>query len=432
MGKPQTLQGDSALDPRDASPAMGSLFAIALLYLISRWLLSFKSRQSTPVISNPEGQLQGKLVHRYIRIEKTLRGVATDVTFHYVESANSNLKDLTREYVVFLHGFMDTWQLWQHALNTLADRYHVIALDLKGCGQSSMNYPQTLFPDVNDVGGDYTLKRQAEEIITALVTLGIEKFNLVTLDLGTIIGDRLAGDYCDLILHYIRCQQPLVGHFRGAIPQGQLLRKKRSAKRLTALLEADASSLVRVLYGRTGWPILDQHMKRTRHPLSSSVLAASTAAAAHPFQLGPRQGKPGTFACAWAGLYQHNRDYLKFLQENIRAYQRYTFPVTLVQGIYDRAMPPNRFDGTTGMAIKTVQPGKIRSRPFYTDGRGLGDGYEPWKDLFPGYTRPLQVHEFFPRSPAVQLKFMETGHFIPLEAPEVFTALLENILEKTA
>lgn len=82
---------------------------------------------------------------------------------------------------------MDSWKLWQHSLESLAERYYLVAFDLKGCGQSSMNYPQALFPEVKDPSGDYTLTLQADEIATALDKLGIKRFNLVTLDLGSII-----------------------------------------------------------------------------------------------------------------------------------------------------------------------------------------------------------------------------------------------------
>jgi pimeloyl-ACP methyl ester carboxylesterase len=134
-----------------------------------------------------------------------------------------------------------------------------------------------------------------------------------------------------------------------------------------------------------------------------------------------------------AGLYQHNQDYGQFISNNIAAYKKYTFPVILLQGIHDIAMPRDRFDGTTGMAFKSVRNAggkKILSRPFYADGRGLGGGYEPWGDLIPNCTKPLPVEAFFPKSPSIQLKFTDTGHFIPIEAPEQFTAVLNEVLSQ--
>jgi pimeloyl-ACP methyl ester carboxylesterase len=410
------------------------LFSIAILYIISRWVFSFLNRRPIQVVTNAEGDFvpnafgrHGSLTHRYVRVQKTIGGKPTGVTFHYVESG-----DRERECIVFLHGLMDTWRLWQQQLEHLSDRYYAIAFDLKGCGQSSIHYPQNLFPEVNDPGGDYSLEMQADEIATALETIGIEQFNLVTLDLGTIVGDVLAGKYGDRVLRYIRCQQPLVGHFRSSIPQGAILRRKRGARIFTAMLESDPSILLRILYGRTGWPVLDRHMKRTKHSLPDDIFASAAIEASHSFQWGPRKGKPGVFVGAWAGLYQHNQDYSQFIRNNLQSYRNYAFPVFLFQGIHDIAMPPARFDGTTGMAFKVARSFKgtktLLSRPFDLNGVGLGDGYEPWGDFIPDRDRPLQAHEFFPNAPSVALEFFDTGHFIPLENPELFTDRLVKAL----
>jgi len=409
------------------------LFAVVLLYLISQWLVSLVHRKRLQVVTNTDGERDGSLVHRYIKVEKTLSGRTTDVTFHYVESGARE-----RECLVFLHGYMDTWRLWRHQLAYFTERYYLVAFDLKGTGQSSMNYPQRLFPDVNDPGGDYSLDMQAEELVTALDTLGVQHFNLVTLDLGTIIGDILAGKYPERIRRYMRCQQPLVGHFRSSIPQGRILRSQRGARLLTTILEAAPGALLRILYGRTGWLVLDRAMKRTKHSMPDAVLEEAVQEASHPFRRGPRTGRPGAFACAWAGLYQHNQDYMRYLLDNLHAYRRYTFPVLLVQGTHDIAMPPSRFDGSTGMAFKVVRPPFWRrasaaqqvvlSRPFSADGRGVGDGYVPWAGLMPSCTRPLHAEEFFPNAKCVALKFVDAGHFVPLEAAETFNALLDEFL----
>ena len=247
--------------------ATGRLFATALVYLVNQWLVSRLHKRPLQLITNADGDEDGELRHRFIKVEKTLSGRATEVTFHYVESSAGNGK-----CVVFLHGFMDTWRLWRHQLASYADRHHLVAFDLKGTGQSSMNYPQRLFPEVHDAGGDYSLDMQAEELVTALDAQGVRYFDLVTLDLGTIIGDILAGKYPERIGHYMRCQQPVVGHFRSSIPQGRILRSRGGARLLTAMLEAVPSSVLRLLYGRTGWPLLDDAMRRTKCRMTDADL----------------------------------------------------------------------------------------------------------------------------------------------------------------
>jgi len=254
------------------------LFALALLYLLREWLASLLQRRPLNVVTHADGEPAGRLVHRFTRITKTISGRPTDVTFHCVESGNRE-----RECIVFLHGFMDTWRLWCRQLTFLAERYYVVAFDLKGAGESSMNYPQGLFPDVNERGGDYTLEMQADELATALEKMSVPRFNLVTLDLGTIVGDLLAGRYPKRVIRYMRCQQPLVGHFRSSVPQGQILRKQRSARLLTAMLEASPGALLRILYGRTGWAMLDRRMRRTKEPMPDKTLREAEQQASYPF-----------------------------------------------------------------------------------------------------------------------------------------------------
>jgi pimeloyl-ACP methyl ester carboxylesterase len=413
--------------------AMFPLFATALAYVARQWATSLVGRERPRGVPNAGDAVNGPLVHRFITVERTISGKPTGVRFHYVESCAEE-----GECIVFLHGLMDTWQLWLHQLERLAGRCHCVAFDLKGTGQSSMNYPRRLFPQVNDPGGDYSLEMQADELITALDQMGIRRFNLVTLDLGTIIGDILAGKYPTRILRYMRCQQPLAGHFKSSIPQGLILRNRRAARLFTHILEVAPAALVRILYGRTGWAVLDASMKRSKLPMPETQLQAAVKEASYAFSRGPRAGRPGVFACAWAGLYQHNRDYLEYLRDNVNAYANYSFPVLLVQGTHDIAMPPSRFDGTTGMAFKRVRlpfwmrkPGArhtILSRPFAANGQGLGDGYAPWAGLIQNCNRPLEAGEFFPNAPSVQLKFIDAGHFVPLEAPETFSELLEEFL----
>jgi pimeloyl-ACP methyl ester carboxylesterase len=139
-------------------------------------------------------------------------------------------------------------------------------------------------------------------------------------------------------------------------------------------------------------------------------------------------------------LYQHNRDYMRYLRDNLAAYGKYCFPVILVQGTHDIAMPPGRFDGSTGMAVKRVRRRRWRrtsaaewivlSRPFSADGQGLGNGYVPWGELIPGCTRPMPAAAFFPDAPDVALRFVDAGHFLPLEAPEAINRLLDELLAK--
>lgn len=64
--------------------------------------------------------------------------------------------------VVFLHGIPDSWYLFHHQLNELAAYYHVLSVDLKGCGQSEKS------------PGDYRHVGVADQLVGLLDVLGIE------------------------------------------------------------------------------------------------------------------------------------------------------------------------------------------------------------------------------------------------------------------
>ena len=53
-----------------------------------------------------------------------------EVRLHYVTAGKGEL-------VVLLHGFPQTWFAWRRVIPALAERYTVIAPDLRGMGDSS-------------------------------------------------------------------------------------------------------------------------------------------------------------------------------------------------------------------------------------------------------------------------------------------------------
>jgi hypothetical protein len=67
--------------------ATGRLFATALVYLVNQWLVSRLHKRPLQLVTSADGEEDGELRHRFIKVEKTLSGRATEVTFHYVESS---------------------------------------------------------------------------------------------------------------------------------------------------------------------------------------------------------------------------------------------------------------------------------------------------------------------------------------------------------
>ena len=85
--------------------------------------------------------------------------------------------------VLLLHGFPTSSRMFRHLIPALADRYHVIAPDHVGFGQSATPL-STEF--------SYTFDALADVTEALLDQLGIERFSMYVQDYGAPIGWRLA------------------------------------------------------------------------------------------------------------------------------------------------------------------------------------------------------------------------------------------------
>ena len=75
--------------------------------------------------------------------------------------------------VFFVHGWMSHRGVWRQTLPALEEKYHCIALDLLGFGNSEK-------PD----DGDYSIQMQGRRIIAIADALGFQKFSLVGHSMG--------------------------------------------------------------------------------------------------------------------------------------------------------------------------------------------------------------------------------------------------------
>ncbi|MFF7981701.1 alpha/beta fold hydrolase [Streptomyces sp. NPDC007901] len=85
--------------------------------------------------------------------------------------------------VVLLHGFPTSSHMFRNLIPALADRYHVIAPDHIGFGQSAMPSPED-FP--------YTFDALTDVTAGLLDRLGVDRFAMYVQDYGAPIGWRLA------------------------------------------------------------------------------------------------------------------------------------------------------------------------------------------------------------------------------------------------
>lgn len=85
--------------------------------------------------------------------------------------------------VVLLHGFPTSSHMFRNLIPKLADRYHVIAPDYPGFGQSAM-------PKVTEF--EYSFDNLARVIEKFLAAVGVEKYSLYLQDYGGPVGFRIA------------------------------------------------------------------------------------------------------------------------------------------------------------------------------------------------------------------------------------------------
>jgi pimeloyl-ACP methyl ester carboxylesterase len=101
--------------------------------------------------------------------------------------------------VVMLHGFGDTGDMWAPAAAVLARTHTVIVPDLRGMGLSA--HPDT----------GYTKKNQAVDIAGVMDALKIQTADLVTHDIGNMVGYALAAQYPARITKWVVIDAPLPG-----------------------------------------------------------------------------------------------------------------------------------------------------------------------------------------------------------------------------
>ena len=101
--------------------------------------------------------------------------------------------------VVMLHGFGDTGDMWAPLVAALVAKRTVIVPDLRGMGLSS--HPER----------GYDKKTQGRDVACILDKLGIDKADLVTHDIGNMVGYAFAAQYPARLTRWVVMDAPLPG-----------------------------------------------------------------------------------------------------------------------------------------------------------------------------------------------------------------------------
>jgi pimeloyl-ACP methyl ester carboxylesterase len=88
--------------------------------------------------------------------------------------------------ILLLHGFPTSSHMFRNLISALADKFHLVAPDYPGYGNSSM-------PTMDEF--DYTFDHLAEIVEKFITAINLKKYSLYVMDYGAPIGYRIAAKY---------------------------------------------------------------------------------------------------------------------------------------------------------------------------------------------------------------------------------------------
>lgn len=94
--------------------------------------------------------------------------------------------------VLLLHGYPQTRAMWHAIAPMLAERYQVVAPDLRGYGDSAK-------PPGGPDHAEYSKRAMAADQIAVMTALGAERFAVLGHDRGARVGHRMALDHRDRV-----------------------------------------------------------------------------------------------------------------------------------------------------------------------------------------------------------------------------------------
>ena len=123
---------------------------------------------------------------------------ANGVRVHYVRQGAG-------EPLVLLHGWPEFWYAWRKNIGPLAERFDVIAPDLRGFGLSEK-------PGLPDPPGRL-LDELVEDLRGLADALGLERIGIVSHDVGSFVAQRFAARHPERVrgLFFFNCVYPGIG-----------------------------------------------------------------------------------------------------------------------------------------------------------------------------------------------------------------------------
>jgi len=132
--------------------------------------------------------------------------VANGVQLHYVEMGNPG-----EPLVVLLHGFPECWYEWRSVMPGLAERFHVVAPDMRGYNWSER--PRGV--------SSYGLDKLAADIAALVPALGHDKAHVVGHDWGGVVAWRLGAAHRDRLNKLVVLNAPHPATLKRELQRGE-------------------------------------------------------------------------------------------------------------------------------------------------------------------------------------------------------------------
>lgn len=94
--------------------------------------------------------------------------------------------------LLLLHGYPQTHMIWHRVAPALAERFTVVATDLRGYGDSAK-------PESDETHAAYSKRAMAADQVSVMAALGFDRFAVVGHDRGGRVAHRMALDHPDAV-----------------------------------------------------------------------------------------------------------------------------------------------------------------------------------------------------------------------------------------
>ena len=166
---------------------MHTAFALAALLL---FVLELPARAQTMPL--PEG-FSDTFSHHTTTL-------SNGVKLHYVRGGQAGGSDGNAPTIFLSHGFPSTWYEWRDVMSALAERFDVVAVDLRGLGDSTA-----------PLGADFDARSMAKDIRLLADELGVTRAYSAGHDVGAPVAFMFAADNPDIVEKLVVIELVLAG-----------------------------------------------------------------------------------------------------------------------------------------------------------------------------------------------------------------------------